>query len=166
MISETYVEHLVARKTPFFMRFLKTLLIMFTACFVLIGLTFMNALALLLAVVAGVASYFVYMNADIEYEYLYLDKEISVDKVMAKSKRKKVAAYDIERMEVLAPVKSYHLDDYRNRTMKTIDYSSGTAQNDKTYMMVYEGNIKIMWEPSPEMVKAIQMVAPRKVFTD
>ena len=60
MISETYVEHLVARKTPFFMRFLKTLLIMFTACFVLIGLTFMNALALLLAVVAGVASYFVF----------------------------------------------------------------------------------------------------------
>ncbi len=77
-----------------------------------------------------------------------------------------MAAYDIERMEILAPVKSYHLDDYRNRTMKTIDYSSGTAQNDKTYMMVYEGNIKIMWEPSPEMVKAIQMVAPRKVFTD
>ena len=123
-------------------------------------------MALVLAVVTGIASYFVYLNADLEYEYLYLDKEITIDKVMAKSKRKKAATYDVERMEILAPVKSYHLDDYRNRTMKTVDYSSGTAEDDKKYIMVYEGNIKVILEPSLEMVKAIQTVAPRKVFTD
>lgn len=166
MVSETYVEHLVARKAPFVMRILKTLLFMLTACFALIGILFMNTIALLLAIVVGVASYFAYLNTDIEYEYLYVDKEISIDKVMAKSKRKKAASYDVARMEILAPVKSYHLDDFRNRTMKTIDYSSGTAEDDNKYMMVYEGNLKIMLEPSPEMVKAIQTVAPRKVFTD
>ncbi|MCM1038645.1 MAG: DUF6106 family protein [Roseburia sp.] len=166
MVSETYVEHLVARKAPFIMRFLKTLLIMLTVCFALVGILFMNTIALILAVAVGIASYFAYMNTDLEYEYLYVDKEISIDKVMAKSRRKKVASYDMERMEILAPVKSYHLDEYRNRTMKTIDYSSGTAEDDKKYMMVYEGNLKIMLEPSPEMVKAIQTIAPRKVFTD
>lgn len=163
MVSETYVECLVARKSSFAVRFLKTLLIMLTICFVLIGMVFVPGF--LIAIATGVGAYFAYMNADLEYEYLYIDKEISIDKVMAKSRRKKIATYDIQRMEVFAPVKSYHLDAFKNREMKSVDYSSRMDDN-KKYMMVYEGNLKIFLEPSPEMVKAIQMVAPRKVFTD
>ncbi|MCI8359314.1 MAG: hypothetical protein HFI51_14375 [Lachnospiraceae bacterium] len=163
MVSETYVECLVARKSSFAVRFLKTLLIMLTICFVLIGMVFVPGF--LIAIATGVGAYFAYMNADLEYEYLYIDKEISIDKVMAKSRRKRIAVYDVQRMEVFAPVKSYHLDAFKNREMKSVDYSSRMDDN-KKYMMVYEGNLKIFLEPSPEMVKAIQMVAPRKVFTD
>ena len=163
MVSETYVECLVARKSTFAMRFLKTLLIMLTVCFVLLGMVFVPGF--LVAIATGVGAYFAYMNADLEYEYLYVDKEISIDKVMAKSRRKKVAAYDIQRMEILAPVKSYHLDAFKNREMKSVDYSSRMDDN-KKYMMVYDGNLKVYLEPSPEMVKAIQTIAPRKVFMD
>ena len=163
-MSEIYVECLVARKSSFAARLLKTILMMFTVCFFIIGLA--SPLFLVVAIALGVASYFAYMNADIEYEYLYLDKEISVDKVLAKSKRKKAAVYSIDKMEVLAPVKSYHLDAFRNRELKTVDYSSGEADDKNKYMMVYEGNVKVILEPNAEMVKAIQSVAPRKVFTD
>ena len=163
MVSETYVECLVARKSSFAVRFLKTLLIMLTICFVLIGMVFVPGF--LIAIATGVGAYFAYMNADLEYEYLYIDKEISIDKVMAKSRRKRIAVYDVQRMEVFAPVKSYHLDAFKNREMKSVDYSSRMDDN-KKYMMVYEGNLKIFLEPSPEMVKAIQMVAPSKLFTD
>lgn len=168
MVSETYVECLVAKKPSLVIRFLKTLLIMLAVCFLLLGMiTTLSIAALIIAIVLGVGAYFAYMNADIEYEYLYLDKEISIDKVMAKSKRKRIATYDVDRMEILAPVKSYHLDSYKNRTMKTVDYSSGMEEEqNKKYAMVYEGNTKLLLEPSAEMVKAIQMVAPRKVFTD
>lgn len=168
MVSETYVECLVAKKPSIAIRFLKTLLIMLAVCFVLLGMTtVLSIAALIIAIVLGIGAYFAYMNADIEYEYLYLDKEISIDKVMAKSKRKRIATYDINRMEILAPVKSYHLDSYKNRTMKTVDYSSGVEEEqNKKYAMVYEGNTKLLLEPSAEMLKAIQMVAPRKVFTD
>ena len=163
-MSDTYVECLVARKSSFPLRLLKTILMMLTVCFFIIGLA--SPLMLVVAIVLGVASYFAYMNADIEYEYLYLDKEISIDKVLAKSRRKKAAVYSIEKMEVLAPVKSYHLDAYRNRELKTVDYSSGEADDNNKYVMVYEGNLKVILEPNAEMVKAIQAVAPRKVFTD
>lgn len=164
MVSETYVECLVARKASFAMRVLKTALIMLTVFFALIGVAFIPAF--LVAIATGVGAYFSYMNADVEYEYLYLDKEISIDKVMAKSKRKRVAVYDVERMEILAPVKSYHLDAYKNRELKTVDYSSGLDEDNKKYMMIYEGNVKVFLEPSAEMLKAVRMVAPRKVFTD
>ena len=131
----------------------------------LIGIVFTPVL--LFAIVTGIGAYFAYMNADIEYEYLYLDKEISIDKVMAKSKRKKAATYDINHMEILAPVNSHRLDSYKNRNGKTADYSSGIVeQPDRRYMMVLDGDVKVILEPNEEMIKAIQTIAPRKVFMD
>ncbi len=164
-MSETYVECLVARKPSTVLSFLKILLIMLTVVFVLIGAIFLPGLVV--AAITGVGAYFATMNANVEYEYLYLDREVSVDKVMAKSRRKKAGAYSTEQMEIFAPLNSHRLDSYRNRNLKTIDYSSGiAAQPEKRYMMVLNGDTKIILEPNEAMVKAIQSVAPRKVFTD
>lgn len=164
-MSETYVECLVARKPSAVLTFLKMLLTMLTVVFVVVGVVFIPGL--LVAIVTGVGAYFATMNANIEYEYLYLDKEISVDKVMAKSKRKKAGTFAIEQMEIFAPLNSHRLDSYRNRELKTLDYSSGVAaQPERRYMMVWNGNTKIIFEPNAEMVRAVQSVAPRKVFTD
>ena len=119
------------------------------------------------AIICGVGAYFVNMNAEVEYEYLYLDKELTIDKVMNRSKRKRVGVYELTRMEILAPMKSYHLDDYRNRTVKTEDYSSGEEKQPETrYLMYYNGEKKLILEPNEEMVKVMKNVAPRKVFLD
>ncbi len=164
-MSESYVECLVARKSSVPLTFLKMLLIMLTVVFVIIGVGFIPCL--LAAIVTGVGAYFAYMNADIEYEYLYLDKEVSVDKVMAKSKRKKAGNYSIEQMEIMAPLNSHRLDSYKNRNTKTLDYSSGIAnQPERRYMMVCNGDVKVIFEPNEAMIRAIQSVAPRKVFRD
>lgn len=164
-MSETYVECLVARKPSMLLSFLKILLIMLTVVFVLVGVVYFPGL--IVAVVTGVGAYFATMNANIEYEYLYLDREISVDKVMAKSRRKKANTFNVDQMEMLAPLNSHRLDYYRNQNTKTLDYSSGVAaQPERRYMMIYEGNVKVIIEPNAEMIKAIQSIAPRKVFTD
>lgn len=164
-MSETYVECLVARKPSTVLTFLKMLLIMLTVVFVLIGVVFIPGL--LVAIITGVGAYFATMNANIEYEYLYLDREISVDKVMAKSKRKKAGVFPVDQMEILAPLNSHRLDSYRNRDLKTLDYSSGiAAQPERRYMMVWNGSTKVILEPNEELVKAVQSIAPRKVFTD
>lgn len=164
-MSETYVECLVARPGSPLIRFLKVLFIMLTVVFVVIGGVFVPGF--LVAIATGIAAYFSYMNADIEYEYLYLDREISVDKVMAKSRRKKAGTYSLEKMEIFAPLNSHRLDSYRNRQLKTLDYSSGiAAQPERRYMMIWNGDMKIILEPNAEMVKAIQTIEPRKVFTD
>lgn len=165
MMSETYVECLVKKKSNTGIKFLRILSTMLAVVFVVMG-TF-SWQALIIGLLMGVAAYFIYLNADLEYEYLYLDKEITIDKVMAKTKRKRVAKYDLGRMEILAPVKSYHLDEYKNRNVKTVDYSSGAAgQPDLKYAMYYDGGVKVIFEPNSEMVKAIKNIAPRKVFTD
>lgn len=164
-MSESYVECLVARKPSALMTFLKILLIMMTVVFVIIGMAFVPGL--LVAIVSGVGAYFAYMNADVEYEYLYVDREISIDKVMAKSKRKKVGNYMIDQMEIMAPLNSHRLDSYKNRNTKILDYSSGIENRpERRYMMVCNGDVKMLFEPNEEMIKAIQSIAPRKVFRD
>ena len=165
-MSESYVELLVARKPNFALRFLKMLLIMLTVAFVLILILLPGVVGLFLAALAGVGAYFANMYASVEYEYLYVGKEISVDKVLAKSKRKKAGNYTVDQMEIMAPLGSHRLDSYRNRQMKTVDYSSGVAQQpEKRYMMVMN-DCQVILEPNETMLKAIQDVAPRKVFRD
>ena len=165
-MSETYVECLVKPEAPLLPRFLRIVLIMLTVVFGFLTLLGIG-MALLVAILAGVGAYFAHLNADVEYEYLYFYREISVDKIMAQTRRKRVATFEVERMEILAPLKSYRLDNYKNRTCKEIDFSvRREEQPDRRYVMYYEGNQKIILSPSEEMLKAIRNVAPRKVFTD
>lgn len=164
-MSDTYVECLVKAKAPAWGKLLKILLIVLTAVFAVVML--MIPYVILLAVAAGVGVYFAGYLTDVEYEYLYLDRELVVDKVMAKSKRKRVASYSLDRIEVFAPVKSYHLDNYRNRTAQVVDYSIGEElQPDRRFAMYYEGGKKIILSPSEELVKVMKNAAPRKIFSD
>ena len=166
MNSETYVECLVARKSSALMQFLKILLIMLAAAFIFIGLMG-PFVALLIGIVCAVGAYFAVQQATIEYEYLYLDREISIDKIMGRSRRKRVATYEVDRMEIMAPMNSYHLDDYRKRDVKAKDYSTGVVpEPDTRYAMYYEGNEMIIFEPSEALINAVRNVAPRKVFMD
>ena len=163
---ETYVECMVKKKANGLMSALKVLLIGIAVITGLLG--FMGLIVfLIIAVVAGVGAYFVSLNANLEYEYLYVDKQLTVDKIMAITRRKKVETFDLERMEILAPIKSWHLDDYKNRQLKVVDYSSGVEQQpDIRYSMIYNGEKRVIFEPNAEMVAAIKSIAPRKVFTD
>ncbi len=165
-MNETYVEWRVAQATPGFKKFLYYLCICLAVVIALMGLV--SSWVLLVAAAAfGAAAFFLYRQIDLEYEYLYLDKEITIDKVFHASSRKRVATYQVDKLEILAPIKSYHLDEYRNRQLTVKDYSIGIEeQPDLRYVAIFEGSEKLILSPNDKMVQAIKTVAPRKVFTD
>mgnify|MGYP006928122122 CR=1 FL=1 len=164
-MNESYVECLVAKKPSGGLAVLKIVLIVVTVIGFIGGMVLLPLL--IVAVAAGVGAYFASMHANMEYEYLYVDREISVDKIFNKTRRKRAEKFEVDRMEIFAPINSWHMDDYKNRQFKTTDYSSGVAgQPDRRYVMIYNGEKKVIFEPSEAMVKAIQSVAPRKVFLD
>lgn len=165
-MSETYVECLVKHKNSIVGTILKWVLILITAFFGFFGIMGVT-IALVIAVVTGILAYIVSLRSNLEYEYLYFDKEITIDKIMNKSKRKRIEVLEVDRMEIIAPIKSHHLDSYRNRNLKTTDYSIGEEkQPDNRFVMYYNGERRIIMSPSPEFLKAIRTVAPRKVFAD
>lgn len=170
MVSDTsYVECLVASKASPVIRILSYLSLVLAVVFFLSSILMgLGIVGLVLCIAFGAVYYFLSMNASIEFEYQYCEKEITVDKILNKQNRKNVGKYDVERIEAMAPSRSYHLDEYKNKTLKTVDYSAREAgrQPDPTYTFIYDGRERIIFEPSAEFVTAVKNVAPRRVFTD
>ena len=169
MINDnSYVECLVASKASPAVKILSFVSLALAVVFFLSSLAGFGVLGLILCIGAGVAYYFLSLNANIEFEYQYCDKEITVDKILNKSRRKNVAKYDVTKIEALAPSRSYHLDEFKNRSFKTVDYSARVKdpQPDPTYTFIYDGKEKVVFEPTDEFVAAVKSIIPRKVFTD
>ena len=168
MVDNSYVECLVESKTSPVVKVLSYMaLILAIFCF-LLSFFGLGMVSFISCVVFGIGYYFLSLNAVVEYEYQYCDKEITVDKVLNRQKRKNIAKYDVEKLEILAPSRSYHLDDYKNRTLKNLDFSAREKdrQPDPTYTFIYDGKERVVFEPTDEFVAAVKSVAPRKVFTD
>lgn len=162
-MDELYVEQIVEKKLSAKDQSIKFLGIAVPVLFILAGF-FTSNLLITAGVLLGVVAYFFMSRLNVEYEYLYLSKELTIDKIFNKEKRKKAVEYQLEQMEIMAPVKSHSLDSYNNRIAKTLDFSSGDA-NANVYALIINDNgyVKLLIEPSQELIHAIKGNYPRKV---
>ncbi|MCR4740629.1 MAG: DUF6106 family protein [Lachnospiraceae bacterium] len=164
-MNESYVECLVAKKAGPLDIFLKGLLIAVVAICIILGLFSGSIVIMILAIALGFGAYFLIPMFDIEYEYLYLDREITIDKIMSKQRRKRMAVYDLGKMELLAPETSHEFDSYKARNVKVRDFSSNMPDH-KAYLMAYHDEKEeclVKFEPNEEMIKCIKQIAMRKV---
>lgn len=126
-----------------------------------------NFITLAAAAVLATLTYFVFLWTDIEYEYLYLDKEIIVDKVMSKARRKRTAVIDVTKIEIMAPEDSAQLVHYKNRKVNVSDFSAGHYLPDqKLYAVYYEGNRKFLMNLDDEFADMVRMIVPKRVFKE
>ena len=129
---------------------------------------FMIPFALLGAVIFGILTYFVFQNTDLEYEYTLVEKSLDIDKIMAKTRRKRLKSYDLSEADLIAPTKSHRLDYYNNNTnMKVLDFSSGNADA-VTYTIIIkdEGAAKVIFEPDETMAAMMHRAMPSKSFLE
>lgn len=110
---------------------------------------------------------FIFPLTDIEYEYLYCDKNITVDKIMGQNSRKTVGEYKMEQVQVVAPVGSHRLDEYERIVTKTVElWSQMDSEEHKPYAIIIQGNTKVILDLPERFVKMMWNDAPRKVFMD
>ena len=129
----------------------------------------LHPLFLLGAIAFGILSYVVYFRKmKVEYEYTYMDKELRIDRIYNESKRKSVVVLDLNKMEILAKENSYHLDGYKNRTIKEWDFSTGLEDDNElaTYIMYYAGSDKYYLSLNEDFMKTIRQTMPHKVKAD
>ena len=163
-MNEAYFEIMIKKQVSPLVRVLAPVMAVLACFFFVLGILGIF-LALLASAACAMAFYFLNLFKTVEYEYLYVDKELQIDRILGKTKRKRMETLDVTGLEVLAPVRSHQWDAFRNGRITKKDYTSGTKENEqKVYVMVIGGNA-IHFEPTPELVKAIYMIAPRKVFT-
>lgn len=167
-MGDLYSEYLVKKQPTTKDAVIRYGLIALTALFAAAGL-FMIPLLLIVAVALAVACYFIIPKTDMEYEYLFVNGELDIDAVMAKSKRKKVKSLDIREADLIAPLNSHRMDYYNGNTkLKTLDYSSGDPSHRRFAVITKSENenCRIIIEPDEHMIQAIKNSAPSKVFLD
>ena len=163
MMEDSYVEWLVKRKDPVYAIPVKILMVIISAFSVLMALQKIWGVLLMLAAFA--ATYFVFINLSIEFEYLYADGGLRIDRIMGKARRKKVFDCEKEDVQFVAPSDSYMLKDYENANTKLADYSSG-RKDGKVYAMIYQKGSesrKVLFEPNEKMINSMRRAYLRKM---
>lgn len=165
-MNESYVELLVKRKKSTTATVLSAILYGFGAL-AFLGVVLTQSVLIFFVTVALLGSaYFVQYSSNVEYEYLYLDKEFSVDKIKNQTGRKKVAAYDLMLMELLAPANSHYLDSYTGRKdIQTFHFESNYEDSNPYAMIVKDGakTVCLIVEMNDDMLAQISRIAPQKV---
>lgn len=162
-MNDSYMEYMVSKKFTMKDRLCRILMTVLTVFLFLLSLM-IPAFLIGAVILAAITYFFVFPNTDLEYEYLYCDKQITVDKIMAKKNRKQIAVYETDKIEILAPANSYRLKAYENRALKEIPLWSLEQDEHVPYVMIYEGNQKVILDLPAEFVKMVQNAAPRRVY--
>jgi len=138
------------------------------------GLITATALVLLVALMAPIfgALFIVMIVLDVilfrrlnnvEYEYLYVNGELDIDKIINKAKRKRMFSMNISDLEIIVPSGSADLNSYKN--IKILNFSS-MRRKSKTYeMILIKGGekLRVIFEPNQAILEGMRMLAPRKV---
>lgn len=167
-MSDLYSELLVKKKRTAKDNLIKYGLIGLTALLAAAGLFLMPVL-LIAAIVVGVVSYFIIPGTDLEFEYLFVNGELDIDKIMAKTKRKKVKTLNLQEADLMAPLNSHRMDYYNgNQKLKVLDFSSGDPEHKRYAIIMRDGGetCKIIIEPDEALAKTMRNCAPSKVFLD
>lgn len=163
---DSYVECLVNRRRNTGALIIKAAVYVLCGICLLFSLLTGGTLFFIIGLALAGVGYFACPSPDIEFEYLYMDRELTIDKIMAKSKRKRAAVYDLNKMEKMCPMNSHELDSYKNRKITVKDFSSGMDVN-KVYAIVYKSEQEealVLIEPNSELLNAIKNTCPRKVI--
>ncbi len=162
-MNDAYVEWLVKRKTPAWTILVKALLIV--VCVIMFFLAVTIPFGFLLLLAAMLAAYFVFPMFNVEFEYLVVNDQLSVDRIMGQKRRKKVWEATLDQIEIMAPLDSYLLKDAEKKDMKVLDFSSH-MQGAKVYGIIAQtasGSAKVLFEPNEKILKHLWSRAPRKV---
>ncbi len=160
-MSDYYTEQLVKRKAPASAMLIKILLILVTVLSVVAVM--MIPFGIIITALLICLDVYLFHNMDLEYEYLYVNGNLDIDKIMAKTRRKRIFSMELSEMEVIAPAGAPELRPYQG--IKAKNFGSGNP-NAKVYEMIIAqkgDKQKIAFEPNETILEGMRMMAPRKV---
>lgn len=161
-MDDFYTEQLIKKQTSSKDTLKKVGLIAVTVLSVL--LAFVMPIGIILPIIMIVIDVLVFQSLNVEYEYAFVNGDLDIDKIMNKSRRKRLISVDAEQMILLAPVGSVELMQYKKA--KTCDYTSGN-NNANVYALIAtdKGETRqILFEPNETIVEGFFIKAPRKVI--
>jgi len=120
-------------------------------------------LGVLLLVVFAFCTVLVFEYYSAEYEYSYVDGNLSVDKIMARSVRRKVGTFDITRATLIAGANSQPALGKAMQKLRTYNCSSGVDDPADIVIYTYECEsnemVRLFIVPNETLLEALKMDA-------
>ena len=99
--------------------------------------------------------------------YSLVDNDMTVDKIMSRSMRKRCGVYNIARAELIAPAGSQDALRMEHRKLRTADYTSNQESDNIVVMYTMDSSnemVRIFIEPDDRMKAALKAAAPRNAY--
>ncbi len=166
-MDNRYVEKLVSKKTEISAIVLRISVLVIALFFSYVIASLIGFVYGLIAIFfLGYLTWYVFFMTSVEYEFVLVNNELTIDKIYGKNKRKTQQTVDVSKCEVIAPIESTYVSGYhRNTQMKAFDYTSG-ENNEPVYILIVSygaSTAKIYMEFDQKMLDAMKMAAPGKV---
>ena len=164
MNDDIYAEWLVKRKDTWWTLPVKVGMII--AAMIAFLLMVKYSWGFLIMVAVGLAVFYFWRFLKVEYEYVFVTNELSVDRIYSQQIRKTAVTVQMHDVE---SVEETNVDQNRTRladnNLKYEDFSSG-EKDAKTYTMIYSANGAshlLICEPDEKLLKAMWRCSPSKV---
>ena len=163
-MGDVFVEQIIKRRLS-----LGGLAIRIGAIFlVLIGILLLPVLKLILTITVTALfiylAYLAFVYTSVEYEYSFVNGELTIDRILGKRKRKPGETYDIRKATLIAPVNSEEVYN-KSEFLTKIDYT-GTNNKDDHYAIIIDdvegvkGALMITIEPEEKLLDAMHNLRP------
>ena len=168
-MDNTRVEQIVAKKddaTSMIVRVVAVVLAVFSA-FISIGLLGAFGFVIIFFVVYLVI--YVIKISSIEFEYILVNNELTIDAIYGKEKRKSLISFDVREAEIFAPIESDRVHNHLHNQSNIVKNFSSGEDNAKVYLLVVNSNshmYNVFLEPNDKLFEGIKYYIPRKTYTE
>lgn len=170
-MGDTYYEYLFKRRTTILdvmLRIFSVLLSISGVAIAFLMFRFLGIFSALIEVGLIYLTLFVFRRTSVEIEYCYLNGDCQFDKIFGRTKRKGYGKLEVSKIEIMAEEGDKELESYENSPYRLRDFSSlyPDARRFVAFTRKDSELIKVIFEPTDEMLESMQMLAPSKVHVD
>ena len=116
--------------------------------------------------IAGIwyGAYWVVKSRYVEFEYILTNSALDFDKIMARSKRKRLLSLDLKEIEIFAPINN---NEYKGEVTKVYDCTGDGKSG--VYFIDFageKGRERVRFQPSEKILNSAYKFNPSKIFIE
>lgn len=164
-MTSIFKEQLVKKESTSKDTLAKIGIIVAAIIIILLANVLIPTFGLFITVGIGYGAFWLFQRFDVEYEYIFTNGELDIDKIFNKSRRKKALTVNVKQFEVMAHIEDpMHIHEWK-RAQKVLDYSSGkTKENTYGAIFTQEGQlVQLIFEPNGSILEGIGHYIPRQL---
>lgn len=125
----------------------------------------MNIVISMFYIVLAAVTFFLKKQLYVEYEYVFTNGEIDMDKILEMKKRTKAISFSIKDIELMAPEGSDFIRDFKNKPAKVLSLHPKNTDK-KIYIAMVTGGMKrvqLRFIPDEQFISLCYKYNPRAV---